>query len=72
MTPAEFREAREAAGLSQEQLAELLGTNQTMVSRMERHQADIPAGMRAQMRRAIEAHEASRRERLAGVGLVAA
>ena len=36
-----LREAREAAGLTQEQLAERIGTKKTAISRLENHAEDI-------------------------------
>ena len=40
-----LRHAREEAGLTQEQLAELLQTKKTAISRLENHAADIKLSM---------------------------
>lgn len=69
MTASEIKEARKAAGLSQEALAKLLGMSQTMLSRMEQGERDPEPDFRDRLRDVIESHtEEQRVKALAAVG----
>jgi HTH-type transcriptional regulator/antitoxin HipB len=51
-----LREAREAAGLTQEQLAERIGTKKTAISRLENHAEDIKLSTLRKVTHALGKH----------------
>lgn len=54
MTPADLREAREAAGLSQEALGDLIGRTTSVVAKYESGARTIPLEMRRKLRDVLD------------------